>query len=96
MGIQPKNPHFVMDEENAAQVDGHVHRVGLRAPNRARWLVLTITLISFQLTFASPRQSPTRPLSGTVVDAKGQVLTGVAVIASGVNGEWRTTTNATG
>jgi TonB dependent receptor/Carboxypeptidase regulatory-like domain/TonB-dependent Receptor Plug Domain len=63
---------------------------------RAWWLALTIIVTSFQLAFASPPQSPGRTISGTVVDDKGQVLTGVAVVASGVNGERRTTTNATG
>src|SRR5262249_59157648 len=62
---------------------------------RAPWLVLTIILTSFQLAFASPQQSPSRIVSGTVVDDKGQVLPGIGVIASGKNGEWRASTNAT-
>src|SRR5215813_13372315 len=66
------------------------------ATSRACWLALTIILASFQLALASPLQSSTRTISGAVVDDKGQVLPGMVVNASGVNGEWRTTTNSTG
>src|SRR5262245_26933716 len=72
------------------------HKSAVYATNRACLLALTIILASFQLSFASPLQSSTRTVSGTVVDDKGQVLTGMVVIASGVNVESRTTTNGTG
>src|SRR5262245_44319693 len=72
------------------------HKCAMYATNRACWLALTIILASFQPAFTSPLQSSTRTVSGTVVDDKGQVLPGMVVYASGVNGERRTTTNATG
>src|SRR5215813_13762015 len=72
------------------------HKSAVYATNRACWLALMIILASFQPAFTSPLQSSTRTISGTVVDDKGQVLPGMVVIASGVNGESRTTTNGTG
>src|SRR5215813_1454495 len=72
------------------------HKSAVYATNRACWLALMIILASFQPAFTSPLQSSTRTISGTVVDDKGQVLPGMVVNASGVNGESRTTTNGTG
>src|SRR5262249_59937906 len=72
------------------------HKSAVYATNRACWLALTIILASFQPAFTSPLQSSTRTISGTVVDDKGQVLPGMVVIASGVNGELRTTTDGIG
>ena len=72
------------------------HKSAVYATNRACLLALTIILASFQLAFTSPLQSSSRTVSGTVVDDKGQVLPGMVVIASAVNGELRTTTNGTG
>src|SRR5215470_10612623 len=63
---------------------------------RACCLALTIILSSFQLAFASPPQFPSRTVSGTVLDDRGQVLPSISVIASDVNDEWRTITNFTG
>jgi hypothetical protein len=50
------------------------------------WLLLGIFVISFQIVFAGATQARDRRISGTLVDDKGQVLTGIAVIASGGSG----------
>jgi outer membrane receptor protein involved in Fe transport len=60
------------------------------------WLLLGIFLISFQIVSAGATQARDRRISGTLVDDKGQVLTGIAVIASGGSGKWRTTSDAVG
>jgi outer membrane receptor protein involved in Fe transport len=60
------------------------------------WLLLGILVISFQIVFAGATQARDRRISGTLVDDKGQVLTGIAVIASGGSGKWRTTSDAVG
>jgi TonB-dependent Receptor Plug Domain len=60
------------------------------------WVLLGIFVVSFQIAFASATQAQDRRISSTLVDDKGLVLTGIAVIASGGGGEWRTTSDAEG
>ena len=77
----------------------------MREANRERFslmrryslVVMILLLSSVQVVFASSMQSPAgRKISGVIVDHKGEVLNGVAVIARGTSGERRTTTNETG
>src|SRR4030095_6428912 len=63
---------------------------------RSCWFGLTIAILFLQVAFASPVQSSDRRISGTIVDGKDQVLTGLTVTASGPSGEWRTSTNEAG
>src|SRR5262245_57991341 len=63
---------------------------------RSCWLGLTTAILFLHVAFASPVQSSSRRISGTIVDAKDQVLTGLTVTASGPSGERRTSTNEAG
>jgi TonB-dependent Receptor Plug Domain/Carboxypeptidase regulatory-like domain len=59
-------------------------------------LLLGIFVVSVQIAFAGSTQVRDRRISGTLVDDKGQVLTGISVIASGGSGAWGTTTDGVG
>ena len=58
---------------------------------------VVILVLPLQLVFASPMQpSMGHKISGVIVDHKGNVLSGIAVIVHGMSGEQRTSTNDAG
>ena len=59
-------------------------------------LASTILVISIHVVCAFATQSPSRRISGIIVDQKDQVLTAITVIAQTASGERRTTTDEAG